>query len=82
MAKVFVSAGRDVGVVPRDLIAAIGSEVGLTPRDVGSIEVTERFSLVEVPADVADHVVESLQGVRLRGRKVTVRRDRSASPVR
>jgi ATP-dependent RNA helicase DeaD len=82
MAEVFVSAGRDVGVVPRDLIAAIGSEVGLTPRDVGSIEVGERFSLIEVPADIVDHVVESLQGVRLRGRKVTVRRDRSASPVR
>ena len=82
MAKVFVSAGRDVGLLPRDLIAAIGSEVGLTPRDVGNIEVAERFCLVEVPAEVADQVVESLQGVRLRGRKVTVRRDRAGSPVR
>ena len=37
---------------------------------------SERFSIVEVPEDAADHVIESLNGARLRGRRVNARRDR------
>ena len=53
-------------------------ESRLTGRDVGSIEITERFSLVEVPAGAADEVLEALRATRIKGRKVTARRDRDA----
>jgi len=76
MTKLFVGAGRETGVTVRDLLAAIESEVGLTRNDLGGIEIAERFSLVEVPKDVADDAIESLNGIRLRGRKVIVRRER------
>ena len=76
MARVFVGAGRLAGVDRRDLVNAIGNGVGLGPRDIGAISVAERFSLVEVPGELADHVIESLQGLRLKGRPVPVRRDR------
>jgi ATP-dependent RNA helicase DeaD len=79
MARVFVGAGRSAGVARRDLVDAIGNGVGLGPRDIGSISVAERFSLVEVPGEIADHVVEALQGLRLNGRQVPVRRDRAGA---
>jgi len=77
MARLFVSAGRDVGLNRRDLVNAIESEVGLGSRDVGNIEIAERFSLIDVPMEAAESAVESLNGIRLKGRKVTVRRDRA-----
>jgi ATP-dependent RNA helicase DeaD len=77
LARVFVSAGREMGVSRRDLVAAIESEIGLGPRDLGAITVAERFSLVEVPGELVEDVVERLDGVRIRGRKVTVRPDRA-----
>ena len=77
MARLFVSAGRDVGLNRRDLVNAIESEVGLGSRDVGNIEIAERFSLIDVPLEAAESAVESLNGIRLKGRKVTVRRDRA-----
>jgi ATP-dependent RNA helicase DeaD len=76
LARIFISAGRDAGIGPRDLVGAIANESGLPGRDICGIEVTERFSVVEVPEDAAEHVIESLNGARLRGRRVTVRRDR------
>jgi ATP-dependent RNA helicase DeaD len=77
LARVFVSAGRETGVSRRDLVAAIESEIGLGSRDLGAITVAERFSLVEVPGELVEDVVERLDGVRIRGRKVTVRPDRA-----
>lgn len=76
LARIFISAGREAGIMPRDLVGAIANEAGLPGRDIHSIEITERFSLVDVPEDAAEHVIESLNGVRLRGRRVSARRDR------
>ena len=76
MAKVFFGIGRDAGITPRDLVGAIANEVGIPGKDLGQIDVTDRFALVEVPADVAEYVVEVMQGSRIRGRKVHVRPDR------
>ncbi|GAA4349886.1 DEAD/DEAH box helicase [Angustibacter luteus] len=77
-ARLYISLGRAAGIRPADLVGAIAGESRLTGRDVGSIEITERFSLVEVPASAADEVLEALRATRIKGRKVTARRDRDA----
>ncbi|MBA4189034.1 MAG: heavy metal transporter [Planctomycetaceae bacterium] len=76
MARIYISVGREAGIGPRDLVGAIANESGLPGSDIRGIEITDRFSLVDVPEDAADHVIESLNGARLRGRRVNVRRDR------
>ncbi len=76
LARIFISAGRESGIAPRDLVGAIANESGLPGRDIRGIEITDRFSIVEVPEDAAEHVIESLNGARLRGRRVSARRDR------
>ena len=76
MAKVFFGIGRDAGVAPRDLVGAIANEAGIPGCDIGSVDLTDRFALVEVPCDVADYVIETMQGTRIRGRRVNVRPDR------
>jgi ATP-dependent RNA helicase DeaD len=77
MAKVFVGAGRLEGVDRRQLVTVIENEVGLRSRDIGTITVAERFSLIEVPGEIIDDVIGRLDGVRIRGRRVPVRRDRA-----
>lgn len=76
MGRIFVAAGRHVGVSPRDLVAAIANRSGVPGQDLGGIHVAERFSLVEVPEDVVEYVIDSLRGARIKGRTVSVRRDR------
>ena len=74
--QVFIGLGRRAGVRPQDLVGAITGETGLNGRDIGSIEIADRFSLVEVPVGVADEVIAGLRGSTIKGRKTTVRRDR------
>jgi len=75
--RLFIGLGRRARLRPGDLFGAIVNESGL-PRDVvGNIEVAFNVSFVEVRPDAADRVIEALRGTMLRGRKVTVRRDRN-----
>jgi ATP-dependent RNA helicase DeaD len=76
-ARLFIGAGRDAGIRPGDLVGAITGETGLTGKDVGSIEIHQRFALVEVPESAADEVVRALRATMIKGRKATVRRDRT-----
>jgi ATP-dependent RNA helicase DeaD len=74
-ARLFVGLGRAAGVRPQDLVGAITGESSLSGRQIGGIEITERFSLVEVPEAAAQEVVQALRGTMIKGRKATVRRD-------
>ena len=74
-AKLFVGLGRAAGVRPQDLVGAITGESSLSGRQIGGIEITERFSLVEVPEQAAQEVISALRATMIKGRKATVRRD-------
>jgi ATP-dependent RNA helicase DeaD len=74
--RLFVGAGRSAGMRPGDLVGAITNEAGLRGGDIGAIQIADGFSLVEVPAEAADHVIRRLRGATIRGQMVTVRRER------
>jgi ATP-dependent RNA helicase DeaD len=74
-ARLFVGLGRAAGVRPQDLVGAITGESSLSGRQIGGIEITERFSLVEVPETAATEVIAALRATMIKGRKATVRRD-------
>jgi ATP-dependent RNA helicase DeaD len=74
--RLFVDIGRRAGIRPQDLVGAIAGESGLSAREVGAIQITDRFSLVEVPESAADMVIAAMQRTTIRGRRPTVRRER------
>jgi ATP-dependent RNA helicase DeaD len=76
--RLFLGLGRAAGIRPQDLVGAIAGETQLSGRDIGAIEISDRFSLVEVPEAVADEVVAALRHTTIKGRKATVRREREA----
>ena len=78
MVRLFVGAGRAAGVRPGDLVGAITGETGHDSGVVGSIEINDRFSIVEVPRDLEKEIATALRGTKLRGRKVKVDRDRGS----
>jgi len=74
--RLFVGTGRAAGVRPQDLVGAITGKSYLNGRDIGTIEIADKFSLVEVPESAADDVVAALRQAGIRGRSATVRRER------
>jgi ATP-dependent RNA helicase DeaD len=77
--RLYVALGRNAGVRPADLVGAIANEAGIDSRDIGAIEITDRFSLVEVPDDAADDIIRALSGTTIRGKRVAARRDRAGA---
>ena len=73
MVRVYIGAGRTAGIRPGDLVGAIANEAGINARAIGAIEVQERFSLVDVPEELARQIIEALGRTRLKGQKVAVR---------
>ena len=76
VARLYVGAGRNAKVRPADLVGAIVNEAGVDPRAIGAIQITDRFSLVEVPEEIADEIIGTLRASTIKGKRVPVRRDR------
>lgn len=79
MTCLFIGVGRRSGIRPQDLVGAITGETRVSGREIGSIEIADRFSLVEVPQSAAEEVISRLRGTTIKGRKATVRRDRDGA---
>jgi ATP-dependent RNA helicase DeaD len=77
--RLWIGAGRESGVRPADLVGSITNEAGVPGRVLGAIQISGRFSIVDVAEDAADHIVRSMRGVILRGKPVQIRRDREAA---
>ena len=74
--RLFVGLGRAAGVRPQDLVGAIANESRVSGKEIGAIEISDRFSLVEVPSAAAEEVIRALRATTIKGRKATVRRER------
>lgn len=79
MVRLFIGAGRDSGVRPQDLVGAIANEAGVPSKLIGSIDIADRFSLVEVDSQIAQDVIFALRDAYIKGRQCIVRLDREHS---
>jgi ATP-dependent RNA helicase DeaD len=75
-ATLWIGAGRKLKMRPGDLVGAIANEAGLDSAHIGSIQIADNFSTVEVPEAMADEVISALKNTKIKGLRVQVRRDR------
>ena len=70
MARLFINIGKDQSVKPGDVLGAVAGETGIPGRMVGSIDMYDKYTFVEVPQDIADMVVDAMQNVKIKGKSV------------
>lgn len=70
--RLFFNVGRRMRITPRDIVGAIAGETGISGRSIGSIEIHDRFSFVEVDASIAPEVVSVMHGNQIRGFRLAV----------
>ena len=75
MARIFIGAGRLAGIKPGHIVGAITGEAGIRSTEVGSIQITDKFSLVEISSGTAEGVIRALRGSTIKGKKVKVKLD-------
>ncbi|WP_461103016.1 DEAD/DEAH box helicase [Spirosoma koreense] len=72
MTRLMVSIGRRDYVRPGDIVGAIAGEANIPGSSIGSIDIFDKFSYVDVPKDVANRVVDVMEGNTIKGRRVNV----------
>lgn len=73
MATLHFSAGKNASIRPGDFVGAIANEAGINSNVIGPIKISDDFSLVKVPEELAQGIIKVLSRARLKGKKVKVR---------
>lgn len=72
MTRIFVGVGKDDGLRPGELVAVIAGKCNMSGREIGTIDILDRSTFVEVPSDKTSLVISTLRKEKLRGRKAAV----------
>ncbi len=70
MVRLFVNIGKNQNVRPGDILGAIAGETGIPGRMVGSIDMYDKYTFVEVPGDNAKVVMKAMKNVKIKGKSV------------
>jgi len=77
MSRIYIGSGRKDNMRPADLVGAIANEAKLDAKVIGAIEITDNFSLVELPEELVNPVIAALRATKIKGKRQTVRRDQA-----
>ncbi|MBA3657108.1 MAG: DbpA RNA binding domain-containing protein, partial [Gemmatimonadaceae bacterium] len=73
--RIYVGVGRNRKTRPADIVGAIANETGIDARSIGSIEILEDHTYVEIPTHSVKTVITALRKTTVRGQRVTVREE-------
>jgi ATP-dependent RNA helicase DeaD len=71
--RLWISLGAEQGVAPIDFVNSVAGETGLPGKVVGTVDVRERHSFVDVAAEHANSIVAKLNRAEIKGQKVKVK---------
>lgn len=70
VARLFINIGKNQGIRPGDILGAIAGESGMPGSMVGSIDMFDKYTFVEVPREQADIVLQAMKDVKIKGKNV------------
>ncbi|MDR2943322.1 MAG: DbpA RNA binding domain-containing protein [Treponema sp.] len=68
----FFSIGKNRHLFPREVIMFICSKTTVPKEDIGSIRILDNYSFVQVRDTRANEIIETLNGLKFRGRTLAV----------
>ena len=72
MIRLFINIGKKDKITPANILGAIAGESGMPGKLVGSIDMMDNYTFVEVPAKHADKVLNAMNNVKIKGRTVNM----------
>ena len=70
--RLFMTIGKMDKIKVGDIVKSISAEAGIPERKISNIALFDKFSFVEVPADLADRVISAINDSIIKGRKVKI----------
>ena len=73
MQRYRIEVGHTHGAKPGNIVGAIANEANISSKNIGSIEIYDNFSTVDLPKDMPKATHETLQKTRVAGRSLGMR---------
>ena len=70
--RLFLTIGKKDKIQVGDMVRTISEKSGIPGRNIGKISLFDKFSFVEVPSNMAELVISSVNEIIMGGRKVKV----------
>ncbi|MCL4455932.1 MAG: DEAD/DEAH box helicase [Nitrospirae bacterium] len=77
MVRLFMTIGRKDKIKVPDLVKSIASEAHIPHGKIGNIDVLDKFTFIEVPEELADRVIRSVDDMMMKGRRVKIQKARA-----
>ena len=72
MVRLFINIGKKQRVRPGDILGAIAGESGMDGKLIGTIDMYDKYTFVEVPREYAREVLNAMKNVKIKGKTVSV----------
>lgn len=74
MTRLFLNVGRKQKIQAKDILGAIAGETGVSSSKIGSIDIYDKYSFVDVSNGVAKTIIEKMKSRKIKGNKLNIER--------
>ncbi len=78
MVRLFVNVGKNNQIRAKDIVGAFAGETGVPGKLIGSIDIYDEFTYVDVPFEYAKDIIEGMEGNKIKGKKINIEKARKA----
>lgn len=72
MVRFFINIGSASKIQPKHIIESICESTGLPGKMIGSIDIFDKYSFVEVPKEYATEVLRSMKNYTIKGKRINI----------
>jgi ATP-dependent RNA helicase DeaD len=72
MVRLFINLGKNQKVRPGDILGAIAGETGMPGKLIGSIDMYDKYTFVEVPREYASEVIQVMKSAKIKGKSINI----------
>ncbi|MFI3236845.1 MAG: DEAD/DEAH box helicase [Lachnospiraceae bacterium] len=72
MTRLFINVGKRDKIKPSNILGAVAGEAKIDGDSIGSIDMYDNYSFVDVPETSAYKVIKAMNGIKIKGRAVNM----------
>lgn len=72
MVRLFINIGKNNRISPKNIVGAIAGETSLPGKLIGSIDIYDKYTFVEVPREYAQEVLKIMKNNQINGNKINI----------
>lgn len=77
MVRLFLNVGKKQKLKPGDILGAIAGESGVPGKAIGSIDMYDKYSFVDVPHKYYKQILKSMKHTKIKGNRVNIEKAES-----